>query len=42
MDHPEHHTTPHRARTRVATRPDSFPAFAGLVLALLLLGLLLL
>lgn len=42
MDHPEHHTTPPRARARVATRPDFAPAFAGLLLALLLLGLLLL
>lgn len=42
MDHHEHHSTPPRARARVATRPDFAPAFAGLLLALLLLGLLLL
>ncbi|HKJ55412.1 MAG TPA: hypothetical protein VJ978_05435, partial [Nitriliruptoraceae bacterium] len=42
MEHNEHQQTPPRARARVATRPDSSPAIAGLLLALLLLGLLLL
>ena len=42
MEHTEHQQTPSRARARVASRPDSTPAFAGLLLALLLLGLLLL